>query len=767
VSEALTPAESPPSAGREGTAKDQRIPVLRRPRFLEWAALLTMLGAFAIVVTYLCDLRAENFFTTNWDLGINQQMLWTTTHGSLLYEAGDFESYGVSSFLQVHSTYLALLIAPIYSAAPIPLTLIAIQATVFAASSVPLYLIGRSVVRRRLLLFLGILVYLTNFVILSGLFYDFHWEAFIPLEFFSFFLLVHRRRFLLSLAPLFAGMLTLEVFPFLAGGIILFFFVERLGGRSWTWKKILADQDVRILAGLLALAGLSYVLLRFLEYVVIPGLLGVPSSTAGSSGALTSIFTFTANSGSLGHSALYWMLILACLGFLPILSPKHLILALPWFAESVFFFPAFSSHFGNQYGLLAVSSVAIAFFYGLGNLESSSHGFPLRTALALALFADLVTLTVFAASTNGSRVLLSGTVGALVWAAVLCGPVVAVGWTWVSRRIPQGQGPVVERPGLRRLRRVHAPLLVATFAVLLVFNGVMSPVNTNNFDATPLPGYAFQWGQNPVAAQMGWVTSYVPSGAVILASDNLFPYVANNPNAYSVPWFVIGPSSPLPYFPFTATDLPDFVLVDVSQFSLLPPFLQQDLFNSTTYGLVVYVYTTEFPGTVYLFEEGYALPPLGREMMTPPATYFFSSANLTLGPVGRVGTSPIGKFGTTIASTPGYPFTGNNCIWYGPYVTLLPGAYHVVFNLTGVALNGSKPLLDLRTGPYLAGYSLGGLVSSVVYPGQLSPNRWTNLQYNITFSVLYPYLEFRGYLEFTKGIPNGSITLNYIEVTRA
>lgn len=754
---------SPP--GHEGPTTERTRSAFSRTAIQEGISLLVLLGAFAIVVTYLCELRSENFFTTNWDLGINQQMLWTTAHGSLLYEAGDFEFYGVHSFLQVHSTYLALLIVPIYSAAPVPGTLFAVQAVAFASSAVPLYLIATSVVRRRILLFLGIAVYLTSFAVVSALFYDFHWEAFIPVEFLSFFLLVQRRRLAWSVVPLLAGMLTLEVFPFLAGGAILFFLVELGGSRKWTWKSLLIDREAQFLVGLLIIVAVAYAALRYVEYEVIPQVLGISGSATAASSAIASGFSFGASSSSLTHSALYWLLILACVGFLPILSPKHLILALPWFVESTFFSPSFAVQFGNQYALLAMAGVSVAFVYGLGNLESSAIASPFRTGIVLALLAEAAGLAAFATSSYGSRTLLSGTVSVPVWIGILGGPIVALVCLWAARTPPSGSRTAPEGPQHRRLRRAHAPLLIGLLVTLVLFNSLMSPVNLNNFEATPFPGYQFQWGENPVAPQMAWVTSYVPANSVILASDNLFPYVANNPNAYALPWFVISPSSPVPHFPFTPAHLPTFVLVDASQFTFLPSFLQQDVYNHSLYGLVAYVYATGFPGAIFLFEEGYTQAAASRDVVTPPTNYYFSSANLTLGPNGRVVLSPTSKFGTAIESTGTSSPGGSNGIWYGPYVTLPPSSYRVVFNLSGVASDPSKPLVDLGVGVYLPDFSIGNLSWSVVFGSQLSSGGWTDLDYNLALSEPLPLVEFRGFLAITGGVPNGMVTLNYIEVS--
>lgn len=731
----------------------------------EGAGLLVLLVSFVVVMVYLCGLRAENFFTSNWDLGVNQQMLWTTGHGWLLYESGDFEFYGVHSFLQVHSAYVALLIAPVYLAAPTPATLFAVQAAGFAASAIPLYLIGRPILRHKALLFGAVLVYLVNFAVVSALFYDFHWEAFIPVEFLCFFLLIQRGRYTWSLVPLVAGMLTLEVFPFLAAGVLLFFVVDRLGQEKWTWKRIVRDRQTRILVGLLVVAGVAYGLIRVLQYVLIPHFVGVPGSTSTATNSLTASLAFGATGSTLARTGLYWALILACLGFLPILSPKHLILTVPWFVESTFFSPSFASEFGNQYALLAIVGVSVAFLYGLARLESPGLPMTARAGISLTFLLEVAGLVVYTSSRAGSRLLLGGTASLPVALALISGPLVVLLWVgWVDRK-DQHIDPTDGYPRVSRsLGRVSVPLLGVLITLLVVFSVTMSPASANNFEATPFPGYAFHWNANPVAAQMPWVTGHLPRGAVVLASDNLFPYVANDRSAYALPWFHITPSSPLPFFPFTPTHLPQFVLVDVSQLSFVPEFLQQDMFNGTVYGLVAYVYTTDFPGTVYLFELGYSGATEARDVETPPSEYVYGAGNLSLGPVGRVAPSTGAEFGTVIESTGSTPAPGENAIWYGPYVTLPPGGYRMAVNLTGNATVPTEPLLDLSVGIFSTGGVLRNFTWTVVTAGQLAPVGWTDLLLNFTFDLPFPLVEFRGFLELHDGAPNGRVSLNYIEV---
>jgi uncharacterized membrane protein len=100
---------------------------------------------YAALMSYFSFLRYTDFYTSNWDLGIAMQSLWTNTHGYLLYESGDYESFGVLSFLQVHSTYIAIPISYIYGIYPSPLLLFIIQSIFVTLSVVPIYYISKKV----------------------------------------------------------------------------------------------------------------------------------------------------------------------------------------------------------------------------------------------------------------------------------------------------------------------------------------------------------------------------------------------------------------------------------------------------------------------------------------------------------------------------------------------------------------------------------------------------------------------------------------------
>lgn len=735
----------------------------------DWGVLLAGLVTYAILVTYLSDLRAGNLFTAAWDLGINQQLLSTTAHGRLLYETADLASYNAHSYLQVHSTYIAFAIAPIYAAVPVPSTLFALQSSLFAASAIPLYIIASEYVRRPWLRLASVSLYLLGFGVISGLMFDFHWESFLPLEFLVFFLLVRRERFAASLVPFALGTLTLEVFPFLAAGVLLLGLFDRAEHLSWNRHRLLKDPSARLLCAMLVLALAAYVTVRVFQYTVIPATLGVPSSTGGSAGGIASTIGWGANATTLPDSLAYWLLVFATFGFLPVLAPRYLILSSPWFTYSVIVAPWFSHYFGGAFTLIAAAPLAVAAVVGLGEVER----WRATSRLPLALFAGLVALTVallvLSAVPGGSARILMYSDGPSFWVFIflLLGIAVALS-EWMRRERSHPAVTEVTSSGQFRTRsRGVLPLMVAMIVTVLLFDAVMSPMNGANQGATPIPGYQFSWGQNPMSGEMNWITSQLPANAQVLASNHLFPYVANDPNAWAVPFFVIDRSNPMPWFPFTPENLPRYALVDAMEMPWVPSFLAVDLFNASVFGLVAYAFMTQYPGTVYLFERGYAGGPQAREVVAPRAQYDFGSANLTVGPAGRVENLVQSEFGHVIVSSwVGPAGSSEENIWGGPNLSMLPGSYRVTFNLSGVPAlgsSGSQPVLDLRV-TWTAGAEAPVLWQAEITAAGLPGPSWIEYSVVLNLSQPYPLVNVQGFLVLINGQPAGQVELNYIHV---
>ena len=809
-----------------------------------------MVGAYTALVTELCQLRFENFYGSVFDLGVNQQLLWTGSHGYLLYETPDLLTTGIHSFLEIHSTYVAFLVAPLYAALPYPGTLFAIESAAVASAVFPMYLIARQRGVAPSFIFPLLVVFLSSFAILGALLFDFHWEAFLPTELLWFYFLVRRRSYLFATLPMVFGFATLEIFPVLVGGVVLLCLSEKwyeIGSRP---RALIRDRDVRMQLVFALAAGVAYGSYLLLEHWVIPSLVGTSGVTGVYTGPNPS-YTFLANPGSLGVSTVYWLLLLASFGFIPVLSPKSMLPTLPWFVESVVLQPIYSSGFGNQYALIAVSTLAIAYVEGFARLNrptadstrallvryglmfsaavsngvafgssgtllgARSAGLLLVTIVLPTLWVLLVPILLLAAALSVLFLLrISGrrpvreSLGAktnnpvfLTLVAALCSTflfdflclllpypaVLAPSYVWLTLAVPPLcvlvlllMNPVKRGAGSREATPLHSSrrlsnlglrrsLWVSSAALLVGFNLAMSPINPANFETPRWPGYNVGFSSNPVWNDMGWIVGQIPADSVVLAANDLFPFEANNPNAWPALNLCINDTCPPPHSPFSSSNLPDFVLTDSPQWVMLPLFVQDAMLNTSAYGLVAEIYSTNSEvGSVYLFERGYQGVPLYRfaSSLTPP--YFGSASNLTLGPSGSVVRENQSKFGNVIESRENRSVPGNeSLVWQGSTVYPLAGLYVVTYNLTGTSPYASSrpntPALQLDLVPphdepspayFSANITAGGLYSS----------GWSQYRFLVPFEGAFQQFETQGYLYYTMGQPNANITLNYVEV---
>lgn len=773
LAEASTTELSPPS-GPSGKG-------LRRTWLRQLPLIAIVVGS--AVGYYLTSVaRFEAFYAGNWDLGINMQMLWSTTHGHLLYESGDFESGGATSFLLIHSAYVALPISYLYALFPGASTLFALQAAALSGSAIPLYRIGKRSGLGDALLWGGIATYLITFPILSGVLYDFHWESFIPAEFLWTYYLWTGRRYWASLVPAVLGILTIEVFPFLLLGLVLY------GGYPWFASLVrrprvaigrlwVSWSQARPWVGLALLSVVGYIAIRLSQHDVVPLFVGSPTGTYGAqvTRALSLFVAFGANWRTLGRSLVYWVLLFAAFGFVPLLSSRRLLLInLPWFLAGVFAYPNFTQAFGNQYAFVAVPPLAIAFLEGLVLLSRpaprETHSRAIRPLEWLGMVVLLLGLTVFA-----SVALLQPDALGILVAEITTGLALGIYITlrvrrWWRTRRADVLGNRVDRKAPRaradvppRLRRIVLPVALA---VLVAANLLLSPFNPLNFQASNQPGYSYPSEANPAFGYMHELLSGLPSDAVVIASNNLFPFVANDVNAYSLSWY----AAPLPYLPFGASHLPKYVLASSSQLGVVPMFLERTLFNQSYYGIRGMVFYTSYPGSIYLFERGYTGPTtIWRATTFSPVTEICPTA-LNRGPSGQIVAQAGTLCGTEIRSVPATSLLGSGAtVWYGPYLTLLPGNYTVTISLRGAVYPGvspSSPIVDLNG----QAFGLTYWYSVAVNATELNPLNWTEFDFHFAITHPVSLAEFRGYVvSSSTAAPetaNGQVELNFIRVVQ-
>ena len=590
--------------------------------------------AFVVALTALSQLRLLELTTSTWDLGIYQQALWSASHGRPFFEAADMETGGFGSFLQVHSAFILYAIVPVYSALPSPATLFAIQAAVVGCAAFPLFALTRSLggSPRRALLVAGL--YLTSAFTISSTLYDFHVEAFLPLEVFALVYFWSRRQYLLGSATAALTFVTMEAGPAFAFACALFFLVGALtsreanGGASGPTRFL--QSVVRRLRRPEAVAAIGLAIVSIVAYYLLLGarmrylaeFAGFPPFPAGEHGYLIG-----GTPGSLGLSlaslsvgfhakATYWLTAFALVGFLPLRTPRSLLLAFPWI---VFTFASAALNLvmmGFQYGFLVVAGL-----------------FP-GVAYTLA--------------------------------------------TWKPDRAVERPETATRKPRRRRAFRLAAGLVVAG---LLAANLALTPIDPLTQGPGPGSAYQLSYTVAPGFSDVARIAGIVPSGAPVLASDLVFPLVANDVHAFSLFW---GPN-PYLQLPFNSSSPPAFVFLAESRLDAVPGWLDLELYDSSIYGIRAVAWTSPV-GAVVLFEHGYIGVP---ETLGP-----IPSTSLVIGPSGAdAGTeswivdAPGTPFGQALESVP----YGSGQLWATPGFDLPPGRYEFTFWVKAWATDSQHP----------------------------------------------------------------------------
>ncbi len=551
---------------------------------------------YTIIFSLLYYTRFLNFFTSNWDLGIEMQMLYSTGHGLLLYEAGDFETYGVLSQLEIHSTYLAVPVAYAFQYFHTVLFLYFLQAFFISIAIVPLWYLSAGLGLSRRNSYLLIAVYLLNFPLIASSFYDFHWMSVMPFLLFSLLMTVQKKHFLWSLLIIVSGTLVLEVFPFLAMGILLYSYLERSGYRLKGIFSGLPSRENFQLYGLLAAGVVSYVAVRFLQTHYIPVLL---DNTAGIANVekyfIQPLYPSGFSPAGTGDALMYWLFLYSAFAFIPFLYPKHLIIAVPWLYESIVLMPRYAG-IADQYNFLAIPALVIGLAFGLRRIE----GFRSKKLVTAMPFAALIASFAVLAS-NGMTMkyatqlgLIAMIIAAIAVSAVLFYVLFLSGNKGKARRV------------FTRLA-TSIPLLIA---VLLVFNFAMGPMNTLNDSSSVDSGYAFSYSHNQEYPAVMSLVSMIPGNSTVITSDNLFPYVSSNNHSLSFYWENVSALEFDPYMNFSNGISAQYVLVDQSQYSLIPYAVKTQLNNSADYGLYAEVLTSlSYPGNVYLYRYHFSGTP--------------------------------------------------------------------------------------------------------------------------------------------------------------
>lgn len=647
-------------------------------------------AAFFLVAFALSWWRALELQTTTWDMGLYQQALWSTAHGRAFYETADVETGGYRSLLEVHSVLVFYALAPVYGAFPSQATLLVVQSAVVALAAVPLFFLARHLGNSARLGLIAAVAFLAWTPTLSSTMYDFHPEAFLPLEVFAVVWCWQRERYLGGFAVVVVAFLTLELAPVLLFFVGLFFllppapiatrFRAFVGGptvRRREWAAVRAWlRTARARASLAMMAGcvLAYALLLVLRTDVLVATLGttpLPQPPVGYViGATPAGLGLALGNLGVGLEAkiTYWLLLIALLGFIPLLAPRALLLAVPWVAFTFLSANLNYVQLGFQYGFLAACSLLVAFAYGLPRAR------------------DML----------------------LTWASA--------SHAGMSASSPPGRS----HPTPYQVRRTA--ILVGVVALLAV-NVALTPADPALQFTGAGSAYRFSYSAPTGFSNVEQLVGLIPSGATVVASDDLFPLVANDVNAYSFSWA----QDPTLGLPFNSTHLPPYVLISEVRTGAVSNWLVPWLYQPV-YGLRGIAWTSP-AGTVLLFESGY-VGPADACGGAPAPTGAFSGESLAPGPAGSVGSVNDSEAPYVVESVPGALGT----VFEGPSLSMAAGSYTVNVSLRLSPIASFPAPND--TGPTLwigaTAFALPTFFSETFSLAQLETSGWDTVSFPVT-----------------------------------
>lgn len=244
---------------RTGFPKPKKISSLppSLSRYGPWALLGSAITAYVLYVSIHTIHNHWSLGTAAFDLGIQENAIWNTAQGDILYS-----SLMGGHYLGVHTSLVLLLVAPVYALAPATETLLVLQALILGLAALPLFLLTRGVLENSSQAVIVALLWLTHPAVGGANFYDFHPIAFAPLFLFTAVYFWWRRRwrpFWLSIALLLSVKEELSIIVVLLGIVTL------MGGKR--------RQGLQ----LVAVGAVAYVLL---QHVVIPHFAGGDHSYA-------------------------------------------------------------------------------------------------------------------------------------------------------------------------------------------------------------------------------------------------------------------------------------------------------------------------------------------------------------------------------------------------------------------------------------------------------------------------------------------------------
>ena len=323
-------------------------------------------AVYTSVLTYVTWVQYVDLRDPTFDMGVSLQIVQTILRTGLPYETANWVSSGGTqslSFFGIHFSLVRYLFAGAYWIYPRAETLLFVQALFVSLGSIPAYKLSRFVLNdRRTSLIVSGLYLLIPPIVMSNL-YDVHEEAFVPFALLSAYYFYMTKQYNKSIGFfVFMGMIQESV------DVLIFFMALQLIAFNFTdYRQFLRDHRLNMRIGitlsLLIAAPLAFILENRLFIAINPAAGFIPLAPQAYAISPLNILV------NVPQKVVYWLVLLALTGFLPLLNKKALILVIPWFFVSVFGGNPNFSVFYNQYSFLIIPPLIIGVIYGIKELR--------------------------------------------------------------------------------------------------------------------------------------------------------------------------------------------------------------------------------------------------------------------------------------------------------------------------------------------------------------------------------------------------------------
>jgi len=352
-----------------------------RSLFFKEKELSIALAVYVLVLSFASLLKHHFFFTTAWDLGIFDQILYFSLHGKpFQYNVEPwFTGSWPSNFLAVHFSPILLAFLPIYALMPRAGTLLVLQTIIIACASIPLYAIALEELKDRRLALVAALTYLAHPATIGANLFDFHLETLLPLTMSTSIYFLRKKRRLSFLLAFVTSLMTIE---YVGALFVLVMLIELARSKCYKSLRSLITYCAIIAVSITYFLGASNIIQAHRVVFV-----GESVEKIAFRNIITNPFVLFYD---VGNKVFYLIIMLMPYAFIPLLRPLRLLPFILWslMAYATNYGPYYSVCY--QYGIVFVPLLSMAFVDSLRESDIQILNLNMMKLLKISLSLSLM-----------------------------------------------------------------------------------------------------------------------------------------------------------------------------------------------------------------------------------------------------------------------------------------------------------------------------------------------------------------------------------------